>query len=347
MENGEPRGSIFGELKTQMQKWLGQQMQHLRTRGTLLVLYILVLCYFGWSSPAFLQSRNLVNILLQSSSAAIVACGMTLVLLTAGIDLSVGSIMLVSAAVAGKIVLQGLPLWTAVAAILAAGLICGAVNAYFITRLSILPFVVTLATLYIGRGLGLWITETRAMNLPEEILRIGTTRIGGIPIPVIVLAVVVAFGHLMLTRSVLGRHIYAVGYSRETARRAGIPVRRVMSATYILCGFCAAVGGLVSVAQLGAVSPTFGYQREFAAVAAAVLGGTSLFGGRGSIFPGTLLGAVLIQTVENGLVIVNADPYLYPLVMSAIIFAAVATDSMQFARLRELRHRRIRVEESV
>jgi len=144
--------------------------------GTLLVLYLLVLCCFGWSSHAFLQLRNLVNILVQSSSAAIVACGMTLVLLTAGIGLSVGSIMLVSAAVAGKMVLQGMPLWTALAAILAAGVSCGAVSAFFITRMSILPFVVTLATLYIGRGLGLWITETRAMNLPEEILRIGTAR---------------------------------------------------------------------------------------------------------------------------------------------------------------------------
>jgi ribose transport system permease protein len=329
-----------------MQTWSAQLMNHIRTRGTLTGLYILVLCYFGWSSPAFLQTRNLVNILLQSSSVAIVACGMTFVLLTVGIDLSVGSIMLVSAAVAGKIVLQGMPLWTALVAILATGVICGAVNAFLITRLSILPFVVTLATMYIGRGLGLWITETRAMNLPEEILRIGTARIAGIPVPVIVLAVVVALGHLMLTQSVLGRHIYGVGHSRETARTAGISVNRVISTTYILCGFCAALGGLVSVAQLGAVSPTFGYQREFAAVAAAVLGGTSLFGGRGSIFPGTLLGAVLIQTVENGLVIVNADPYLYPLVISAIIFTAVATDSAQFARLQELGRRKIRVDKS-
>ncbi len=321
-------------------------MQQVRKRGTLLALYILVLCYFGSSSPAFLQTRNLVNILLQSSSAAIVACGMTIVLLTGGIDLSVGSIMLVSAAVAGKMVLQGLPLWSALVAIIATGAICGAINAFFITRLSILPFVVTLATLYIGRGLGLWITETRAMNLPEEILRIGTARIAGVPIPVTVLAIVVALGHLMLTRSVFGRHIFAVGHNRETARTAGIQVERVMSTAYILCGFCAALGGLVSVAQLGAVSPTFGYQREFAAVAAAVLGGTSLFGGRGSIFPGTLLGAVLIQTVENGLVIINADPYLYPLVMSAIIFAAVATDSAQFARLREMGRRRIRIGKS-
>jgi len=150
----------------------------------------------------------------------------------------------------------------------------------------------------------------------------------------------------MLTRSVLGRHIYAVGHNRETARTAGIPVNRVIATTYILCGFCAALGGLVSVAQLGAVSPTFGYQREFAAVAAAVLGGTSLFEGRGSIFPGTVLGTVLIQTVETGLVIINADPYLYPLAMSAIIFVAVATDSSQYARLQERGRRKIRIDKS-
>jgi ribose/xylose/arabinose/galactoside ABC-type transport system permease subunit len=128
----------------------------------------------------------------------------------------------------------------------------------------------------------------------------------------------------------------------HAARKAGIRTSRIQFAVYVISGFCAALGGLVSIAQLGAVSPSFGNQREFAAIAAAVLGGTSLFGGRGAVLPGTLLGALLIQTIENGLVIANADPYLYPLVMSVIIFLAVLLDSLRNKQLRRSQRRIIR-----
>ena len=121
---------------------------------------------------------------------------------------------------------------------------------------------------------------------------------------------------------------------------------RILALVYVISGFCAALGGILSLAQLGAVSPTFGTNKEFSAIAAAVLGGTSLFGGRGKVFPGTLLGALLIQSVENGLVILNADPYLYPLITSGIIFLAVLTDSVRSAVLAKLGRRKIRVEEA-
>ena len=121
--------------------------------------------------------------------------------------------------------------------------------------------------------------------------------------------------------------MYAVGNDLEVARKAGIRTGRVLASTYVLCGLCAALSGLIALSQTGAVSPSFGEEREFAAIAAAVLGGTSLFGGRGGVLPGTFLGAVLIQTVENGLVIVNANPYIYPLVTSLVIFVAVCLDS--------------------
>ncbi|HYO83175.1 MAG TPA: hypothetical protein VES20_17345, partial [Bryobacteraceae bacterium] len=123
---------------------------------------------------------------------------------------------------------------------------------------------------------------------------------------------------------------------------AGIPADRRILSVYVVSGFAAALGGLISVAQLGAVSPTFGYQREFGAIAAAVLGGTSLFGGRGQVFPGTILGAILIQTVESGLVMLNADPYLYPLVMAAIIFVAVLLDSARARYVTERARRKVR-----
>jgi ribose transport system permease protein len=292
-----------------------------------LVLFVLVFVVFGGMSTRFLGTDNLVNILVQSSATAIVATGMTFVLLTAGVDLSVGAIMFVSAAVAGKLVLGGHSAGFACGVVLVIGVLFGCVNAFFIARLRIVAFIVTLATLFLGRGLALWITETRAMNLPEHFLELGSARFFGVPVPVVVLVLVVAVAQAVLTRTPFGRRIYAVGHDAETARKAGISVLGILVAVYVISGFCAALGGLVALAQLGAVSPTFGWQKEFAAIAAAVLGGTSLFGGRGKVFPGTVLGAVLIQTIENGLVIVNADPYLYPLITSAIIFVAVMTDS--------------------
>ena len=236
----------------------------LRHASTLLFLAVLAL--FGLLSPRFLAANNFVNILIQSASTAIVATGMTFVLLTAGIDLSVGSVMFVSAAVAGKMVLGGQPLWLAALVILLAGLLFGAFNALCVTWLRIIPFIVTLATLYFGRGFGLWLTETRAMNLPESVLRIGSARIAGIPFPVVVMMAVAAAAHLALTRTTFGRQIYAMGNDADAARKAGIRTERIQFAVYVISGFCAALSGLVAVVQVGAVSPSFGNQREFAAI---------------------------------------------------------------------------------
>jgi ribose transport system permease protein len=148
-------------------------------------------------------------------------------------------------------------------------------------------------------------------------------------VPAIVLAIVLVVSHVVLAHTPFGRHVYAVGHDKAAARRAGLPVGLVLFAVYAISGTLAALGGAVAIAQLGAVSPSFGREREFAAVSAAVLGGVSLFGGRGAVLPGVLLGAFLVQTVENGLVIVNADPYLYPLVMACVIFVAVLLDSVK------------------
>jgi ribose transport system permease protein len=306
-------------------------------RFAYLLLFAAIFVAFGLLSPRFFEAQNMVNILIQSSSIAITAIGMTFVLLAAGIDLSVGSVMFVTAAVAGKMVLGGQPLPLAIAVVLLVGLGYGAVNAVLITRLAIPAFIVTLGTLYLGRGFGLWLTETRAMNLPENLLQIGVARVLGVPIPILVFLLVLAVAHVALTETAFGRQIYAIGNDRAAAKKAGINTTRIIFLVYLVSGLCAAIGGLVSVAQLGAVSPTFGSQREFAAVAAAVLGGTSLFGGRGKVFPGTVVGAILIQTVENGLVIINADPYLYPMVMSSIIFLAVLTDSLRHGLWQKLR----------
>lgn len=301
-------------------------------RSATWIIFGLVLIIFGILAPQFFTLRNLVNILVQSASLGIIATGMTFVLLTAGIDLSVGSVMFLVGVISGKMALSGYPIGLAVLLMLLAGVLFGLVNAFFIARIRIIPFIVTLATFYIGRGLGLYLSQTRAINLPESFLQIGAARVLGVPFPVLILLLVVLGGHLVLKYTLFGRQLYALGNDREKAKKAGIPVEKDLLAVYLICGGCAALGGLVALAQLGAVSPTFGYQSEFTAIAAAVLGGTSLFGGKGSILPGTLLGAIFIQSLQSGLVMVNTNPYLYPLVTGGIIFLIVLTDSLRHLR---------------
>lgn len=311
-----------------------------------LALFGVVLLVFGGLSPSFLTGANLTNIVTQSSSTALVAVGMTFVLLTAGVDLSVGAIMFLGAAVAGKLALAGAPLAGALGVMLLVGLGVGLLNALFITRLRLLAFIVTLAMLYVGRGVALWVSETRAMNLPADFQALGSARLVGIPVPIWILAGVTTLAHLVLARTPYGRQLYAVGQDPERARKAGVNVRLLVGSVYVISGVCAGLGGIIALSQIGAVSPTFGLNKEFAAIAAAVLGGTSLFGGRGRVFPGTLMGALLIQSVENGLVLLNANPYLYPLITSAIIFLAVLTDSVRTRLLSNLRRRHIRLEET-
>jgi ribose/xylose/arabinose/galactoside ABC-type transport system permease subunit len=293
------------------------------------VALVVVVAVFGALAPRFLTVANAVNIVVHAASLGIVASGMTFVLLAAGIDLSVGSVMFLAAIAAGKVVLGGGGLATAMAAGLGIALLGGVLNAILIVRLRLLAFVVTLATLYVGRGLGLMWTETRAMNLPDTLLALGAAKVLFVPLPIVVLLLSVALAQLVLSRTVFGRQLYAVGHDPDAAVRAGIPVAMVLVTAYLISAFAAGLGGLVAVAQLGAVSPTFGQQRELAAVAAAVLGGSSLFGGRGQVWPGTIVGALLMQTVESGLVIAGADPYLYPIVSGAVIFAAVALDALR------------------
>lgn len=308
-------------------------------------LFLGIMVVFGVLSPQFLTLDNLINILVQAASTALVAVGMTFVLLTAGVDLSVGAIMFVAAAVAGKMALAGWNFPACLLAMILIGAAGGSVNAFLVTRLRLIPFVVTLATLNLGRGFALWLTETRAMNLPDVYLEIGSARIFDIPIPIALLGLVVLVAHFVLAHTPFGRQIYAVGHDAEKARKAGIRTERITAAVYVISGLCAALGAVLSLGQLGAVGPKFGEFKEFGAIAAAVLGGTSLFGGRGRVLPGTLLGAVLIQSVENGLVIVNADPYLYPMITSGIIFLAVTTDSLRHALLARIIRRQIRTEE--
>ncbi len=308
------------------------------------ILFVVIFILFGLLAPRFLQYQNFENILRNSSYIGILAVGMTFVLLTGGIDISIGSNMYLSAVIAGLLMRDynvSLPVGLLVC--LGVGFLFGAVNAFAITKLKIIPFVVTLSTMVAGRGLALVINESQAIDFPETISDMGAARLFNlVPVPILIFAFVVLIAYLLLKQTPLGRQIYAIGNDVEVAKKAGLNTDRTLAVVYIICGVLAALGGFVSVAQLGTINAGFGQGDEFDAIAAAVLGGTSMFGGSGSVFPGTVLGAVMIQMIQAGLVFLRVDLYIQPMIQAAIIFLAVFLDSIRDMQLKQLKRRNIR-----
>jgi len=322
----------------------GERLKLALLRYAPLVLFAIVVIVFSTMSGRFFAVQNFVNILIQASHVAILGIGITFVLLTAGIDLSVGAVMYLAVAVMGSY-FAGLPWEGSLLICLAVGLAFGAVNGFFVVQVRVAAFITTLAMLFIGRGMALYITQTKMVFFEPAILDLGRAFYLGIPWSIWIFAVVFLLAWLTLARTPYGRQIYAVGENAEAAKKAGINVQARLFSVYVICSGCAGIAGFVSATQVGAASPTFGFEKEFSAIAAAVLGGTSLFGGRGGVI-GTVFGAVLIQTVNNGLVIINANPYVYPLITAAIIFLAVFVDSQRARILEAMNRRTIRVEEA-
>ena len=306
------------------------------------LLFVALVILFSILSPHFLDPQNLANIVTQASHIAVVAIGMTFVLLIAGIDLSVGASMYVSAAILG-LYFPTLPVALALPTMALIGAGFGAINALFIVGLRIAAFVTTLATLSIGRGFALYLSKTKMVFAGAPVLAFGQGSFLGISFAIWLFAAVFLLALWVERSTPFGRFLFAIGSDPEAARKAGIPVRRTVFAVYVIAGLLAAVGGFISFSQIAAASSTFGLQKEFPVIAAAVLGGTSLSGGRGGVL-GTVFGAILIQTVQNGLVLLNANPYLYPIVVSSIIFLAVLLDSLRNRVLDRLTRRQVRIE---
>jgi ribose/xylose/arabinose/galactoside ABC-type transport system permease subunit len=315
-------------------------------RYATLAIFLVIFLYLGLQAPRFLGFESIGNIIKQASFIGVIAVGMTFVLLTAGIDLSVGSNMYLSAMAAGY-VLQNPAMQNtfgvvvALVAGLAAGTLFGAINAFCVVVLRITPFLVTLATLVAGRGLGTAITESFGIEYPAPYLAFGASNLFGIPMPIVVFALVVGVAHIVLSRTQFGRQIYAVGNNADAARKAGINVDRIVFAVYVICGFCAAVGGVTLIALIGRLNQTFGVGKEFDVITAAVLGGTSLFGGSGFAF-GSVIGSTLVQAVQSGMIFIGVNLYLQPIVLAAVIFIAVFVDALRIQRLEILRRRRLR-----
>lgn len=319
-------------------RWASRLLQTLPV-----VFFAVVVLVFGGLPDRFISVANFTNILLQSAHLAVLAIGMSFVLLVAGVDLSVGAVMYV-VSVLLSLYLTVLPPWLCLPAVLAVGASFGAVNGFLIVVLRMAPFIATLATLFVGRGVGLFLSDTKTVLTGPSVMAFARKPVLGVPMPILLAFGVMALAFFLLRLAPFGRYVFAIGADREGARRAGIKVERKVFVLYCLSGALAALGGFISLSQIAAASSTFGERKEFQAIAAAVLGGTSLFGGRGGVF-GPVLGAVLIQTVESGLVMTDTDPYVYPLITTAIIFLAVLLDSLRTRATAQLERRRIRVEE--
>jgi ribose transport system permease protein len=311
----------------------------LAVRWAPVILIVLVLALFAALSPRFLTIENLQAILNQSSWLVVVALGANFVLLTGGVDLSAGTTMYLAAVVAG-LGFAHAPALLALPAAAIVGLLFGAMNGFLIVSLAVPAFIVTLSTAFIGRGFGLFLSGTRMVFAGEAVSDLGRTQGGRSPLLMTVLGVLL-IGWILLRAMPFGRYVFAVGADVNGARRAGVPTGPTLLGVYCISGLFAGVGGFISFSQTSAASAAFGQNAEFLAIAAAVLGGTSLFGGRGTLLA-PVLGALLIISVQNGLTLMNANPYAYPLITGGVIFVAALIDSVR-ARLVERLDRQRRV----
>lgn len=277
-------------------------------------------------SDRFLTVNNILNVLRQVSINAIIASGMTLVILTGGIDLSVGSVLALSAAITASVAASGQSTLIALLAGLAVGAVLGLLNGIIIARGRVAPFVATLATMTIARGLTLVYTDGRPITGITPALRsLGTGYLGPIPVPVVITAVVIGLTYLLLNHTPTGRFLYGIGSNEEASRFAGIPVQRVKSLAYVLAGLASALAGIILTGRLNSAQPTAGTGFELDAIAAVVLGGTSLTGGAGSIL-GTVVGALIIGILDNGLNLLNVPSFYQQVAKGVVILVAVLLD---------------------
>ncbi|MEX1277067.1 MAG: ABC transporter permease [Bacteroidota bacterium] len=294
------------------------------------VAFVLEVLAFSLLSPYFFSADNLLNVTLQASITAIIAVGMTFVILTGGIDLSVGSLVAFAGIVTTSFLKLDAPAAVIFPAAILVGLLVGAgsgaLAGVFMTRFNIAPFIVTLALMTIWRGAAFMYTEGRPIwELPEGFSVLGSGRMLGVPNPTIVMIVVFIAAHVVLKYTSFGRHVYAVGGNVEAARVSGINTRRVYVSVYAICGVLSALSGILLASRINSGQPNAGLMYELDVIAAVVVGGASLNGGRGSVL-GTFLGAMLIAVLRNGLNLLNVGSYVQQVVVGLVILLAVMLD---------------------
>lgn len=324
----------------------GPGLARLLLEGRAFFALIAIIAVFSILSPVYLSVGNFLSMSSQVAIYGLLAVGMLLVVLNGGIDLSVGSILGLSGVVAGALmkgvelpalgVILYLPVWAVVVLTLALGALVGAVNGVLVAVLKVPAFVATLGVMYVARGVALLMTDGLTYNGldgaaalgNEGFSWLGRDRVAGIPISILILAAVAVLAGLLLSRTAFGRWLYASGGNARAAELSGVPVRRVQVAVYVLSGITAAIAGLVLSSRLNSAGPTAGETYELTAIAAVVIGGAALTGGRGTV-RGTMLGAFVIGFLSNGLVIVGVSAYWQTVFTGAVIVLAVLLNSIR------------------
>jgi len=299
----------------------------LQDYGALIALIVLVIA-ISIFSPEFRSGGNLLSLLRQSSINGLIAFGMTGVILTGGIDLSVGSVLALSTALCAGMIVAGVPVPLAMLAALVIGVLLGIVSGFLVTKGRLQPFIATLITMTVYRGATMIYTQGKPISSLGDsafLKFIGKGDIFGIPFPVIILAVVFACFYFSLNKTTLGRRIYATGSNAECAKLAGVNINRTKLIAYGVSGLMSAMAGLILLSRLSSAQPTLGSGYELDAIAAVALGGTSMNGGRGKI-TGTLFGVLIIAVLSNGLNILGISSYWQDVVKGIVILLAVLSD---------------------
>jgi len=302
-------------------------------------LLFLILCFVvSRLSPLFLTAGNVKNVLMQTAAVGTVAIGMTFVIIARGIDISVGGSVALASLIS-VLAMKNLhwPWYAGVLIMFGVSMSVGLVNGFSVARLGMAPFLVTLSTLTIGRGLVLAISGGKSWyGLSAVFEKIGWGKLGPVPSTVVVTLLGFLVGHIVLSRSVFGRQVYAVGGNPEAARMQGINVTRITILVFVLCGFFSGLASLVLTSRLNAFTPLMGLGFEFSAIAAVVIGGTSLFGGEGNM-GGTLIGVLIIGVINNALNLAGVSVFYQDVAKGAIIFLAVLLDTVR-RRLAQVAH---------
>ena len=307
----------------------GVELARVLTNYGILIAFVLVCAVLAWLSPVFLRWTNVLNVIRQSSIYGIMAIGMTFVILTGGIDLSVGSMLAFSGAIAAGLLKAGAPLPAVIAAALAVGALLGLANGFVITVGRITPFVTTLAMMTVARSLTLIFCNGYPISgFSTQFRFIGTGDFLGLPVPILVFLATVVVAAVILRETRLGRYTYAIGGNEEAVRLSGIPSGFYKAMVYVFSGVGAGLSAVILTSRLNSAETVAGTGYELDVIAAVVIGGTSLNGGRGSVW-GTLVGALLIAVINNGMVLLGINPYYQGLVKGLILLGAVLLDRLR------------------
>lgn len=302
------------------QKWVAVALATIVLAGVLSVV-----------SPVFLTLSNFQAILVQSSITAIMAVGMTFVIMTAGIDISVGAILFLTSALFAQLMLDTESYLIAFVVTLISATALGALNGFLVVRFRVSPLITTLATYSIYRGAAIHLTGAQNIPVPREMGFIGNGRILGMPVPILILLVITILGVYILNRTRLGVYARAIGNSERSAKETNLPVGRATIAVYTLSGLVTGIAAMILLARVGGLQSGIGIGIEFTVIAAVILGGTKLTGGSGTVF-GSVIGAVFLVLIDNGLNLLNASPYIYDVVRGVVLLAAVAIDRYSAVR---------------